>query len=88
MDIPNCIYTDSITIAEAPPPPLQIPAAPIFPLFCFKTLINVTTILDPDEPNGCPKDTAPPLTLTFLDSISKSLMLANPTTEKASFNSK
>ena len=29
-------------IAEAPPPPLQIPAAPSLPPFCFNTLINVT----------------------------------------------
>ena len=55
----------SITIAEAPPPPLQIPAAPYFPLFCFKTLINVTMILDPLLPKGCPSATAPPLTSTL-----------------------
>ena len=50
---------DFITIAEAPPPPLQIPATPIAALFCFSTLINVTTILDPDDPRGCPNETAP-----------------------------
>ncbi len=33
-------YALSITIAEAPPPPLQIAAAPILALFWFKTLIK------------------------------------------------
>lgn len=42
----------SITIALAPPPPLQIPAAPYFALFAFNTLINVTMILAPLAPNG------------------------------------
>jgi ABC-type microcin C transport system duplicated ATPase subunit YejF len=44
--------TISITIALAPPPPLQIAAAPIFPLFCFNTFINVTIIRAPLQPNG------------------------------------
>ena len=44
----------SISMALAPPPPLQIPAAPILPLFCFNTLIRVTMILAPLQPNGCP----------------------------------
>ena len=79
---------DFITIAEAPPPPLQIPATPIAALFCFSTLINVTTILDPDDPRGCPNETAPPLTLTMSLEISNNFMFARPTTEKASFNSK
>ena len=52
-------------MAEAPPPPLQIPAAPIFPLFCDSTFKRVTTILAPEQPSGCPSDTAPPLTLTL-----------------------
>ena len=52
-------------IAEAPPPPLHIPAPPILPPFCFNTLISVTIILDPEFPRGCPIDTAPPLTSTF-----------------------
>ena len=77
----------SITIAEAPPPPLQIAAAPILPLFCFKTFINVTTTLDPELPSGCPKETAPPFTSTFSGSNPKILVLAKPTTEKAWFNS-
>ena len=33
FEIPYLIYNFSITIAEAPPPPLQIPATPIFPEF-------------------------------------------------------
>jgi hypothetical protein len=58
-------YIFSTTIAEAPPPPLQIPAAPYFPLFCLSTLIRVTIILDPLLPKGCPKETAPPFTSTL-----------------------
>ena len=44
--------TFSITIALAPPPPLQIPAAPYFALLAFNTLINVTMILAPLAPSG------------------------------------
>ena len=80
-------YINSIIIAEAPPPPLQIPAAPIFPLFCFRILISVTIILDPELPRGCPNDTAPPFTLTLFGSKPNILIFANPTTENASFNS-
>ena len=69
--------------AEAPPPPLHIPATPILPLFCFSTLINVITILLPLEPRGCPRATAPPLTSTLLGSILSSFVLTIPTTEKA-----
>ena len=29
-------------MAEAPPPPLQIAATPILPLFCFNTEIKLT----------------------------------------------
>ena len=54
-----------MTIADAPPPPLHIPATPIFAFFCFNTFIKVTTILEPELPNGCPNDTAPPIILTF-----------------------
>lgn len=78
----------SITIAEAPPPPLQIAAAPYLPLFCFKTLIKVTIILEPELPSGCPKATAPPFTFTFVASKPKILLFAKPTTENASLNSK
>ena len=74
-------------IAEAPPPPLQIAAAPILPLFCFNTLINVTTTLEPELPSGWPNETAPPLTSTFDGSNPNILVFANPTTEKAWFNS-
>ena len=88
MEIPKLIYIASITIADAPPPPLQIPATPILPFFCFKILISVTTILDPEDPRGCPKDTAPPLTLTISGLISNNFMLAKPTTENASLSSK
>ena len=46
------IYFFSIINADAPPPPLQIAAAPSFASFLFKTLINVTTILEPELPRG------------------------------------
>lgn len=107
-------YTSSRTRAEAPPPPLQTPAAPYLPFFCLNTckhciekidlkqpstdnrFLNihvrrkedikrnnhlnlkhqnvavvtrtprsVTNIRAPLHPRGCPKDTAPPCTLTF-----------------------
>ena len=62
-----------MSIADAPPPPLQIPAPPSFPLFCFKTFTKVTMILAPEAPNGCPNETAPPL--TFILSLSNPKIL-------------
>jgi hypothetical protein len=47
-----CYQQFSMIIAEAPPPPLQIPAPPIFPPFCFNTLISVTMTRDPEFPSG------------------------------------
>lgn len=78
----------SITIADAPPPPLQIAAAPYLALFCLRTLIRVTIILEPELPSGCPNATAPPFTFTLAASRPKILLLASPTTENASLNSK
>lgn len=46
------VYTFSMTIALAPPPPLQIAAAPYFPPFCLRILIKLTIILDPELPSG------------------------------------
>ena len=71
-------------MAEAPPPPLQIAATPILPLFCFKTESKVTIILQPELPSGCPKATAPPFTFTLVASSFKAWLLAKATTEKAS----
>ena len=82
------IYFFSIINADAPPPPLQIAAAPSFASFLFKTLINVTTILEPELPRGWPRETAPPKQLTLSESIFKSFLFAIPTTENASFSSK
>ena len=65
-------------IAEAPPPPLQIAAAPILPLFCPKTFIKVTMILTPEQPKGCPNDTAPPFTLIVSLFRPKILAFAKP----------
>jgi hypothetical protein len=44
--------SDSITMAEAPPPPLQIPAHPILPFFSFSTLRRVVVILAPEAPRA------------------------------------
>ena len=74
-------------MAEAPPPPLHIPAAPIVLLFFFNVFKSVTRIRAPEQPRGCPNETAPPLTLTFSISIPNFLILAIPTTEKASLSS-
>ena len=51
-------------MALAPPPPLQIPAAPILALFCFKIEVSAIMILAPDTPKRMSKETAPPFTLT------------------------
>ena len=45
-------------------------------------------ILDPEEPNGCPKETAPPNTFTLAGSNFIVFIFANDTTEKASLISK
>lgn len=56
-------YKFSMMIAEAPPPPLQIPAAPnLAPLF-FKMEERVVIIRAPEQPKGWPIATAPPQTL-------------------------
>ena len=52
--------SDSMTIADAPPPPLQIPATPIFPFFSLSTPKSVVVILAPEPPSGWPSATAPP----------------------------
>ena len=70
-------------MAEAPPPPLQIAAAPNLPLFCLRTCKSVTITLEPEFPSGCPSATAPPFTSTFSGLRPKIFMLANPTTENA-----
>src|SRR6187402_3128576 len=61
-------YILSITNEDAPPPPLQMPVTPILALFFPRTLIKVATILAPEQPIGCPNETAPPQTFTFLGS--------------------
>eukprot|EP01083_Nonionella_stella_P064594 168527_1 len=77
-----------MTIADAPPPPLQTPATPYLPFRRCKTLSNVTIIRDPELPRGWPSETAPPKTLTFSGRNPRSFMLAKATTENASFISK
>lgn len=41
-----------MTIAEAPPPPLQIAAAPYLASLCFNTKVKVAIILAPEQPDG------------------------------------
>ena len=74
----------SITIADAPPPPLHIIAAPLLRFLWFNACIKVTRILAPEHPKGWPNDTAPPFTLTISGFISRIFRFANATTEKAS----
>jgi len=73
----------SNTIADAPPPPLQILAQPIVASFLFNTLYKFPMIRAPDIPIGCPRLTAPPNTLTLSLSRSSIIMFAKATTEKA-----
>ena len=47
--------TFSITMALAPPPPSQIPAAPYFALLALSTLMSVTMIRAPLQPKGTTK---------------------------------
>lgn len=54
-----------MSMAEAPPPPLQMLAMPRVFFFSFSAYIRVLRILPPDDPIGCPIDTAPPLMLTI-----------------------
>lgn len=44
--------SDSMTMAEAPPPPLQIPAQPTLPFFSLSTLSRVVVILAPEAPRA------------------------------------
>lgn len=64
------------TIAVAPPPPLQIAATPYSP--GLRTYSSVVKILDPDEPNACPRAIAPPLTLTLAGSRPRICSLLAP----------
>mmetsp|Transcript_14970 Transcript_14970/g.30045 ORF Transcript_14970/g.30045 Transcript_14970/m.30045 type:complete len:208 (-) Transcript_14970:703-1326(-) len=73
-----------MTIAEAPPPPLQMEAQPMVASLACSTPYSVPIILEPELPMGCPSATAPPCTLTVARSRSMSLALTSPTTEKAS----
>lgn len=59
----------SITMAVAPPPPLQMAATPNLALCCFSTLSKVTMMRQPLAPMGCPSATAPPKTLTLIISV-------------------
>jgi hypothetical protein len=41
-------------MADAPPPPLQIAAAPVFALFCSSTFNKVMIIRTPEQPRDDP----------------------------------
>jgi hypothetical protein len=51
------------TIPVAAPPPLQMAAHPYSPFFSWCS--SVTKILEPELPNACPREIAPPLGLTL-----------------------
>ena len=70
--------------AEAPPPPLQIPAAPYLVFVRARWCASVVTILAPEHPIGCPSDTAPPRGLSFSFLMLSFLLLMSATTLKAS----
>ena len=53
------------TMAEAPPPPLQMVATPDLPLRRSSTLRRRTMMAAPDAPIGCPSAVAPPCTFTL-----------------------
>lgn len=57
------LYKRSMTMAEAPPPPLQTAATPYLPSLPFKTDESVVMIRAPEQPKGWPIATAPPQTL-------------------------
>lgn len=60
------LYSRSTTRAEAPPPPLQMAATPIFFPWWRRAWSKVTTIRAPLQPIGWPSATAPPLTFILL----------------------
>ena len=67
----------SSTIADAPPPPLQMDAHPRVASFLFNALYSVPMIRAPDIPMGWPKLTAPPNILTLAGSKFNNFMFAS-----------
>lgn len=70
-----------MTIAEAPPPPLQIVATPMAASRVVNTFIRRTMMAAPLAPIGCPIATAPPNILHLIDGQEKESAvsdLANP----------
>lgn len=55
----DLFYRRSITMAEAPPPPLQMLATPMRPFLALRTVIKVPIMRAPLHPIGCPIETAP-----------------------------
>jgi hypothetical protein len=61
------IHKRSMTMAEAPPPPLQTPATPYLASLFFKTEERVVMIRAPEQPKGWPIATAPPQMLLYMN---------------------
>tara|TARA_B100000795_G_C22360369_1_gene272173 strand:+ start:125 stop:349 length:225 start_codon:yes stop_codon:yes gene_type:complete len=60
------------------PPPIHKVANPLRASLLIISCINVTSILVPEAPIGCPKAMAPPLTFTFssgIESVFKTAIL-------------
>jgi hypothetical protein len=57
-------------------------------LHCFALIHSVNNDSNPEQPRGCPKDTATTTFTLLLSSRPKILELAKPTTANASLNSK
>mmetsp|Transcript_38220 Transcript_38220/g.80079 ORF Transcript_38220/g.80079 Transcript_38220/m.80079 type:complete len:238 (+) Transcript_38220:28-741(+) len=72
-----------MTMAEAPPPPLQMAAAPMRLSRRMRLCRRVHTMRAPEQPMGCPSASAPPVTSTFAGSSLSRRMLAIDTTENA-----
>ncbi len=51
---------NSMATAVPSPPPIHSEATPRFSPRCFRALIRVTMIREPEEPIGCPRAQAPP----------------------------
>jgi len=58
-------FTASITIADAPPPPLQIAAHPMRAPRARSTVMSRAMMMAPVAPSGWPSASAPPCALTL-----------------------
>mmetsp|Transcript_56490 Transcript_56490/g.148926 ORF Transcript_56490/g.148926 Transcript_56490/m.148926 type:complete len:237 (+) Transcript_56490:247-957(+) len=77
----------SMTMADAPPPPLQMAAAPMLLSRRMRLWMSVTMMRAPEQPMGWPSASAPPDTSTLAGSRLSLRMLDSDTTAKAWFSS-